>query len=145
MAKQHKLSFPVSTSVSQFPFDLVHCDIWGPLATKSINGSIFFLIIVDDCTRFTWVHLMQHKSQTKFIIQVFSNLVQTQFKTKIKCLRFDNGLEFKMSDFFAAQGIIHQLSCVETPQQNAVVERKHQHLLNVARSLRFQSHLPMKF
>jgi hypothetical protein len=110
-----------------------------------MNGLVFFLTIVDDCTRFTWVHLMQSKSQTKSIIQAFFNLAQTQFKTKIKCLRSDNGLEFKMNDFFAAQSTIHQLNCVETPQQNVVVERKHQHLLNVARSLRFQSHLPMKF
>jgi hypothetical protein len=53
LAKQHKLSFPISTSVSKSPFDLVHCDIWGPLATKSINGSAYFLTIVDDFTRFT--------------------------------------------------------------------------------------------
>jgi hypothetical protein len=50
-----------------------------------------------------------------------------------------------MKDYFSTQDTIHQLSCVKTSQQNAIVERKHQHLLNVARALRLLSHLPLTF
>ena len=128
LAKQSKLPFLVSSSFSTSIFELLHCNVWGPMAINSISGSKFFLTIVNDYTRFTWVHLMQHKSQTSSKIQSFSNMVQTQFHTKIKCIRSDNGTEFHMRDFFSAQGIIHRLSCVETPQQNSMVERKHQYL-----------------
>jgi len=47
-----------------------------------------------------------------------------------------------MTSFFINKGIIHQTSCVNTPQQNNIVERKHGHLLNIEKALMIQSHLP---
>ncbi|KAM2148308.1 hypothetical protein ACFX1Q_004939 [Malus domestica] len=65
--------------------------------------------------------------------------------TSVQIIRSDNGLEFKLEQFYALKGIIHQSSCVNTPQQNGVAERKHRHLLNVARALLFQACLPKRF
>jgi len=50
-----------------------------------------------------------------------------------------------MPVFYQEHDIIHQLSCAKTPEQNGRVERKHQHLLNVARSLMFQSKLLLPY
>ena len=57
-------------------------------------------------------------------------------------IRSDNGPKFIMRQFYDDIGIVHQTTCIETPQQNGIVERKHQHLLNMTRSLLFQSNLP---
>jgi len=46
-----------------------------------------------------------------------------------------------MTSFFANKGIIHQTSCGNTLQQNDIVKRKHDHILNVVRALMIQSHL----
>lgn len=67
---------------------------------------------------------------------------------KVKVLRSDNGTEFmnsKCSELFASLGIIHQRSCAYTPQQNGVVERKHIHILNTARALRFHANIPISY
>ncbi|XP_074328123.1 uncharacterized protein LOC141666036 [Apium graveolens] len=50
-----------------------------------------------------------------------------------------------MATCFAARGIVHQTTCVYTPQQNGLVERKHRTFLNIARALRFHSSLPISF
>ena len=89
--------------------------------------------------------LLSQKSDASSLLPSFYNFVFTQFHTQIKAIRSDNGPKFALQSFYCSKLIIHQLSYVETPQQNSAVERKHQHLLNVARALRFQANLPLKF
>jgi len=75
-------------------------------------------------------------------------MVKTQFDSYVKVVRSDNGTEFFNSQsikLFQELGILYQSSCPHTPQQNGVVERKHRHILNIARAIRFQSHLPIRF
>lgn len=48
-------------------------------------------------------------------------------------------------NMFRNLGIIHQKSCAYTPQQNGVAERKHIHILEVIRAVRFQKNIPIKF
>ncbi|KAI3817353.1 hypothetical protein L1987_11143 [Smallanthus sonchifolius] len=51
----------------------------------------------------------------------------------------------RMKDFYNEQGIVLETTCPHTPQQNGVVERKHRHLLETTRALRFEENLPKKF
>ena len=106
---------------------------------------VFFLTVVDDATRATWLFLMKSKSEVRQLFSSFYTMVHTQFGLKIKAVRTDNAKEFDMFDFFNSHGIIYQLSCIYNPQQNSIVERKHQHLLSIARALQIQSQLPIKF
>ncbi|CAL8998680.1 unnamed protein product [Prunus brigantina] len=146
LAKQTRLPFSNSSITSSHPFALIHCDIWGPHKIASLSGAHYFLTVVDDFTRFTWIFLMHTKSETQEHLRSFFAYTQTQFNTKIKQIRVDNGGEFySLRNFFKDHGVIYQRSCVYTPQQNGVVERKHRHLIEMARALLFQAHLPLRF
>ncbi|GAU49938.1 hypothetical protein TSUD_290950 [Trifolium subterraneum] len=96
-------------------------------------------------SRYTWVILMKSKAETRQRVVNLLKMIDTQFSHKVKIVRTDNGLEFMMHDFYSSKGIIHQTSCVESPQQNGRVKRKHQHLLNIARTLLYQSNLPKTY
>lgn len=89
--------------------------------------------------------MMKQKSDALIIVPRFFQLVETQFGKVIKCFRSDNAPELAFVEFFHSKGVIHQFSCVGRPEQNSFVERKHQHLLNVACSLYFQSRVPIQF
>ncbi|KAG7571875.1 Reverse transcriptase RNA-dependent DNA polymerase [Arabidopsis suecica] len=145
LAKQKRLAYVSHNNLASSPFDLVHLDVWGPFSVESVDGFRYFLTLVDDCTRTTWVYMMKNKSEVSTIFPVFVKLISTQYNLKIKAIRSDNAKELAFTEFVKEQGMIHQFSCAYTPQQNSVVERKHQHLLNIARSLLFQSNVPLQY
>lgn len=92
--------------------------------------------------------MMQLKGQVVGILSKFIHMIQNQFGIIIKTIRTDNGAEFlshAYSKLLTNKGITHHWSCFYTPQQNMVVERKHKHILNIARALRIQSNAPRKF
>lgn len=120
-------------------------DIWGPYSVPSVHNHRYFLTVVDDFSRFTWIVMLKGKFEVQQHVQNFILLVEKNFGTIVKQVRTDNGPEFHMSAFYASKGIYNQTSCVATPQQIGRVERKHQHILNVARAILFQAKLPMKY
>ncbi|GJU73539.1 putative RNA-directed DNA polymerase [Tanacetum coccineum] len=145
-AKQTREPFPLSEHKTTNIGDLVHLDLWGPYKVVSKDGFRYFLTIVDDYTRGVWIYLLKTKDEVFDLFTSFINHIQNQFKCSIKTVRSDNGTEFvnnKMALLFNNLGIVHQTSCAYTPQQNGIAERKHRHLLNVARSLLFQSGIPL--
>jgi len=148
LAKHTHLSFSLNEKSCDTPFGLIHMDIWGPYRVCTHNQCRYFLTIVDDCTRATWTYLLKYKSQAFATMDMFYHYALTQFGYQIKIVRSDNALEFDTSEcqhFFATHGILHQTSCVDKPQQNGRVERKHRHLLEISRALRFHAHLPLHY
>uniref|UniRef100_A0A2N9HVI9 Integrase catalytic domain-containing protein n=1 Tax=Fagus sylvatica TaxID=28930 RepID=A0A2N9HVI9_FAGSY len=146
--KMHQLPFPVSNKTVTSPFALVHADLWGPAPVLSSVGFRFYLVLVDEFTKFTWVYLLKHKSDTFKVFTQFQAMVNTQFSLPIKILRSDCGGEFTstaFTQFCHDKGILHHLSCPHTPQQNGVAERKHKHLIQCALALLSESHLPMSY
>jgi len=130
LAKKSRLPFNSIVISSIKPFEIINCDIWSRYQHPSISGAYYFLTIVNDYTRFTWIFFMRHKIEAQSLIKRFFSYVLTQFESPIKIFRSDNGGKFiSLRSFFQDNGVIFQHSCVYTPQQNGVVERKHHHIL----------------
>jgi hypothetical protein len=92
------------------PLELLHMDIFGPMAYVSIGGNKYGFVIVDDYSRCTWVFFMKDKSKVHEIFKKFATRTQNEFDVKIKRVRSDNGTEFKntnIEEYLDGEGIGH--------------------------------------
>ena len=109
------------------PFELVHPDVWGPCPVVSLTGFQYFVMFVDDYSRTTWLYLMKNCSELFSHFRAFYVEIHIQFHVYVQNLRSDNAKEY-LSELFQSfmfqNNILHQTSCVETPSQNGVAERK---------------------
>ena len=91
---------------------------------------------------------MKDYSELFSIFKGFFAEIQNKFGVSIGGSRSDNALEylsFQFQDFMSHQGIIHQTSCLYTPEQNRVAERKNRHLIKTACTLLIESHVSLGF
>ena len=144
-AKSHRLPFFPNNNSSNIALGFIHCDIWGPAPIKSNLGFTYYVLFINDHSRFTWLYPMKLKSDFFDIFLQFQKLVENQHSTKIKIFQSDGGAEFTSNRFqshLRQFGIHHQMSCSYTPSQNGRVERKHRHVTETSLALLFHSHVP---
>ena len=118
LAKQKRLSFPFPNRLSDKAFDLLHLDVWGPFSTESIEGYKYFLTIVDDCTRVTWIYMLKTKHEVVEVFLVFLKYILTQYNATVKAIRSDNAPELRFQQLIKDLGMKHYFACAYTPQQN---------------------------
>jgi hypothetical protein len=88
-----KLLFVKSISKACAPLEIVHSDVWGPAPVTSNGGARYYIIFVDEFTRFTWFFPIQSKSQVLSCFVSFTNTMQNLLNHKINILRTDYGGE----------------------------------------------------
>jgi transposase InsO family protein len=110
------------------------------------GGFQYFITFTDDFSRYGYIYLMRHKSESFEKFEEFQNEVQNQLGKMIKSLRFDRGGEYlslEFGDHLKQCGIVPQLTPPGTPQWNRVSERRNRTLLDMVRSMMSQADLPL--
>ncbi len=146
--KLHRKKFPKAIHRTKGTLDYIHSDCWGPSRVDSLGGHRYFVSMIDDYSRMTWVFMMKHKSDAFKNFKQWKALVENQTGKKIKRLRTDNGLEFcyaEFDEFCKTEGIARHHTVRYTPQQNGVAERMNQTLLERARCMLSNAGLERRF
>lgn len=98
LGKSKQLPFCESTRISTSPLEIIHSDVWTS-PVSSLSGSKYYVLFVDDYSRFTWLYPLLNKSDVYQCFVKFTLLVENLFSTKIKQLQSDNGGEYTSTLF----------------------------------------------
>ena len=138
MGKQSRLPAPSRGRRTDKLLTLIHSDVCGPFATKSIGGSRYFLTLVEDHSRYVTVYILKSKDQVASCIEEYVARVECQIGTKIKKFRTDRGTEYlnnRIETFFKKKGVQHQKTVRYSSFQNGVAERFNRTLQEKARCM----------
>ena len=148
LGKMTKGSFGGSFEPSKGLLDVIHTDVCGPFRSTTKDDNRFYVTFTDDYSRYGYVYLIKHKSETFEKFKEFKNEVENQLGLKIKILRSDRGGEYlsqEFKEYLKDCGIIAQYTPPRTPQLNGVAERRNRTLLDMVRSMMTRATLPIYF
>src|SRR3954470_6159851 len=148
MGKMTKTPFSGMMEGATDLLEIIHTDVCVPMSVSTRGGYRYFLTFTDDLSRYGYIYLMKHKSETFEKFKEFQNEVENHHNRKIKFLRSDRGgeyLSYEFSTHMKECGIVSQLTPAGTPQRNGVSERRNRTLLDMVRSMMSQPDLPLAF
>ena len=124
--KSHEHPFSENSLVSEKPLQIIFSDVWGPSHVLSIDKKLYYVIFVDQFTKYIWLYTLKNKSEVKTIFSKFKPLVENYFHTKILSIYTDGCGEFEgLKSFLHTNGIEHLVSPSYTPQRVAMAEHRH--------------------
>ncbi|CAI7872204.1 unnamed protein product, partial [Closterium sp. NIES-53] len=138
-AAPHSSSFPSTTA----PLQTLHMDVWGPARVSGQGCKRYFLLVVDDYTRYTTVFPLRSKGQVVDVLIPWIRTVRLQLREQfhqdlpVLRLHSNRGGEFSstlLRDFCRREGILQSFTLPESPQQNGISERRIGLVMEVART-----------
>jgi transposase InsO family protein len=149
LMKQRRLPFPQQSSFRATErLELVHRDLCGLVTPATPGGRRYFLLLIDDLSRYMWVVVLGSKGEVVDAIRHAQAAVEVECGRKLHMLRTNNGGEFMVAEFAsycADEGVQCDYSAPYSPQQNGVIERRNQMVVGMARALLKQRGVPAVF
>ncbi|CAI7796375.1 unnamed protein product [Closterium sp. NIES-54] len=138
-AAPHSSSFPPTTA----PLQTLHMDVWGPARISGQGRERYFMLVVDEYTRYTTVFPLRSKGEVSAVLIPWIRTVRLQLSERfgqdlpVLHLHSDRGGEFSsdlLRDFCRGEGITQSFTLPDSPQQNGIAERRIGLVMEVART-----------
>ncbi|CAI7790294.1 unnamed protein product [Closterium sp. NIES-54] len=138
-AAPHSSSFPPTEA----PLQTLHMDVWGPARVRGQGHERYFLLVVDDCSRYTTVFPLRSKGEVTEVLIDWIRGARRQLSDSfgsdlpVLPLHSDRGGEFSshlLRAFCRLEGIRQTFTLPASPQQNGIAERRIGMVMDVART-----------
>ncbi|CAI7801110.1 unnamed protein product, partial [Closterium sp. NIES-53] len=138
-AAPHSSQFPPTEA----PLQTLHMDVWGPAPVRGQGHERYFLLVVDDYSRYTTVLPLRSKGAVTEVLIDWIREARLQLRKSfgsdfpVLRLHSDRGGEFSsrlLRDYCRARGIRQTFTLPDSPQQNGIAERRIGMVMDVART-----------
>ncbi|CAI5982316.1 unnamed protein product [Closterium sp. NIES-64] len=136
-AAPHSSQFPPTEA----PLQTLHMDVWGPARVRGQGHERYFLLVVDDYSRYTTVFPLRSKGDVTEVLIDWIRAARLQLRRSfgsdfpVLRLHSDRGGEFSsglLRAYCRARGIRQTFTLPDSPQQNGIAERRIGMVMDVA-------------
>ncbi|CAI7916691.1 unnamed protein product, partial [Closterium sp. NIES-53] len=128
---------------TEAPLQTLHMDVWGPARVRGQGHERYFLLVVDDYSRYTTVFPLRSKGDVTEVLIDWIRAARLQLRRSfgsdfpVLHLHSDRGRDFSsglLRAYCCARGIRQTFTLPDSPQQNGIAERRIGMVMDVART-----------